>query len=167
MRSVSRYVFAAVAFFLLTFAGFAADDTAIARLVRQLGDDSFEKRQAASQALDALGEPALKELFAAARSDDLEVRQRAVKLIATISGRLRAATLAELERLQVERELKEEGPDVLVTQINLSGHKEAVSLLPRVSLFLELRRLRLRDSDVTDEHLATLSGLFRLAGRYL
>jgi HEAT repeat protein len=50
----------------------------IARLVRQLGDDSFEKREAASRELDAIGEPAVAALRkAAASSDDPEIRWRA------------------------------------------------------------------------------------------
>lgn len=57
----------------------------IARLVTQLGDDSFEMREAASRELDAIGELALAALRkAAASSDDLEIRQRAERVIESI-----------------------------------------------------------------------------------
>src|SRR5438552_18593633 len=61
----------------------------IARLIKQLGDDAFAKREAASRELDAIGEPALPALCkAAASSDDLEIRRRAERIVATIDDRL-------------------------------------------------------------------------------
>jgi uncharacterized protein (TIGR03067 family) len=73
----------------------------IARLIRQLGDEVFAKREAATKELDAIGEPALDSLRKAASDDDAEVRQRAELLIASITGRVRAAiTRNELEKLQ-------------------------------------------------------------------
>src|SRR5262245_38580130 len=74
----------------------------IARLIRQLGDDAFEKREAGSKELDALGEPALGALRkAAASSDDLEIRRRAERILAAVTARVRAAvTKKELEKLQ-------------------------------------------------------------------
>jgi hypothetical protein len=60
----------------------------IARLIQQLGDDEFEKREAASQALEAIGEPARAALRkAAASSDDAEVQKRAEKVIAALRVR--------------------------------------------------------------------------------
>src|SRR5579872_2750563 len=64
----------------------------VKRLVEQLGDPSFEKREAASQRLAAAGEGALEALGRAAESDDREVRRRARDLVA----RIRRATHAEL-----------------------------------------------------------------------
>src|SRR5262249_42271447 len=73
----------------------------VARLVKQLGHDEFDKRQEASQELDAIGEPALDALRKATSHEDAEIRQRATKIVATITGRVRAAvTRKELERLQ-------------------------------------------------------------------
>lgn len=74
----------------------------VARLVKQLGHEEFARRQEASTELDAIGEPALDALrTAAARSEDAEVRRRAERLIASITGRIRAAvTRRELEKLQ-------------------------------------------------------------------
>src|SRR5262245_14412515 len=70
----------------------------IASLIRQLGDDEFKKREAASKELDAIGEPALSALRkAAASSDDLEIRRRAQRILRTITDRLAGAELKRLE----------------------------------------------------------------------
>src|SRR5262245_19344279 len=58
-------------------------------LIKQLGDDSFAKREAASKALAQLGEPALAALRKAAdSSDDAEVRTRATRLVEVIQRKL-------------------------------------------------------------------------------
>jgi uncharacterized protein (TIGR03067 family) len=74
----------------------------IARLIKQLGDDSFAKREAASKELDDIGEPALAALSKAATAgDDAEVRQRAARIHQSINERLlAAANKADLEKLQ-------------------------------------------------------------------
>src|SRR5262245_15206289 len=73
----------------------------VARLIRQLGDSEFTKREQASKELDAIGAPALPALRQAASGEDAEVRRRAERLIASITGRVRAAvTKKELEKLQ-------------------------------------------------------------------
>jgi hypothetical protein len=60
----------------------------VARFIGQLGDDDFERREAASDALDAVGHPALGALRqAVASSDDAEVRLRGQKLIEAITAR--------------------------------------------------------------------------------
>jgi hypothetical protein len=53
----------------------------VGRLVRQLGSDDFEEREAASTALQRRGEAALPALRKALASDDLEVRKRARRLL--------------------------------------------------------------------------------------
>src|SRR5262245_36720645 len=64
----------------------------IAALIRQLGDDDFEKREAASKELDAIGEPALDALRKAAASGaEAEIRSRAKRIVESITGRIRAA----------------------------------------------------------------------------
>jgi WD40 repeat protein len=61
----------------------------IAGLIRQLGDDQFARREAASRALEAVGEPALEALRkAAASSADPEVRQRASRVFRAILATL-------------------------------------------------------------------------------
>ena len=64
------------------------DDTEIARLVRQLGSDDFDQREAATTRLKAIGEPALDAVTKAATSSDPEVRHRAEDIILTIEGKL-------------------------------------------------------------------------------
>jgi hypothetical protein len=60
----------------------SAEAGRIADLIRQLGDDDFERREAASEKLAAIGEPALPALRkAASTSADLEIRRRAQALI--------------------------------------------------------------------------------------
>jgi WD40 repeat protein len=56
----------------------------IERLIRQLGSDDFEKREAASKRLEAIGAPALDLLRKAAADEDAEIRQRAATLVETI-----------------------------------------------------------------------------------
>src|SRR5262245_6067512 len=70
----------------------------IARLIKQLGDDAFAKRQAATKELEATGAPALAALRnAAATSGDLEIRRRAKRIGNNI---VEAAAKAELAKLQ-------------------------------------------------------------------
>src|SRR5262245_46428223 len=73
----------------------------VARLIRQLGDDEFARREAASKELDAIGEPALDALRKATSHSDLEVRRRAQRVLAVVTQRVRAAvTRKELGQLQ-------------------------------------------------------------------
>src|SRR5256714_15547258 len=70
----------------------------IARLIKQLGDDAFAKREAASKELQAIGAPALAALRkAAACSDDAEIRWRANRIAARVAE---AAAKSELSKLQ-------------------------------------------------------------------
>jgi WD40 repeat protein len=65
------------------------DAARIAALIEQLGADSFEKREAASRALAAIGKPAVRALLkAAASSPDLEVRRRATHVLQALAARL-------------------------------------------------------------------------------
>jgi WD40 repeat protein len=66
-----------------------ADQEAIRELIKQLGDDAFDKREAAEKRLAALGEPALELLRQAARdATDAEVRQRAQRAVRAIETAL-------------------------------------------------------------------------------
>jgi len=66
----------------------------VVRLIKQLGDDAFAKREAASKELDAIGAPALDALRKAASDDDPdpETRQRAEQTARAVTRRIRAAT---------------------------------------------------------------------------
>jgi WD40 repeat protein len=66
-----------------------AASEAIRALIKQLGDDSFEKRESASKRLVAIGAPALDLLRQAVRdSRDAEVRQRAAQAVRAIERTL-------------------------------------------------------------------------------
>src|SRR5262249_42355185 len=57
-------------------------------LIAQLGSEKFSERKAASKRLEALGEPALDALHKAMRSDDLEVRHRARRIVTAVENEL-------------------------------------------------------------------------------
>ena len=60
----------------------------IPRLIQQLGDDEFFQREAASQALEAIGEPAYDALRqAAGTNEDVEIRRRAEVLLRKMNDR--------------------------------------------------------------------------------
>ena len=65
-----------------------ADAKKITQLIEQMGSSSFEERQKASDALDAVGEPALEALRKATKSTDAEVRKRATDLVSRIEARV-------------------------------------------------------------------------------
>ena len=62
----------------------APDDAEITRLIKQLGDDEFDKREAATTRLAEIGEPSLDALHKAETSNDAEVRCRAMRVILAI-----------------------------------------------------------------------------------
>ena len=67
----------------------AVDNRDIERLIKQLGSDEFEEREAASKALKKVGKPALKALHEAATENaDAEIRSRADALILAIRDSL-------------------------------------------------------------------------------
>ncbi len=70
----------------------------IARLIKQLGDRTFAKREAATRRLKEIGEPALESLRKAAVSDnDHEIRRRARQIIQAIAA---LVSNRELKKLQ-------------------------------------------------------------------
>src|SRR5437879_282663 len=60
----------------------------VGRLIEQLGDDEFARREAATARLKEIGEPVLAALRKAASSPDLEIRVRATRVIQAITARL-------------------------------------------------------------------------------
>jgi hypothetical protein len=65
-----------------------ADGQRLTHLISQLGSDNFADREAASQALERIGPPALAALKRARADTDLEVRHRASELIFRIENSL-------------------------------------------------------------------------------
>src|SRR5207245_1697796 len=66
----------------------APDDAEIARLVKQLGDEDFDKREAATTRLKEIGEALFDALHQATTSHDPEVRRRAEDLVAVLEKKL-------------------------------------------------------------------------------
>lgn len=73
----------------------------VAQLIDQLGSSRFTERVAATQALEALGSPALDSLRYAARSPDLEIRRRAEELIGKIELRQESTRLLAGKKLRL------------------------------------------------------------------
>jgi hypothetical protein len=71
----------------------AVDQTKINQLITQLGSDNFRQRDAANKELDAIGEPALEALRKAAKSNDMEIANRAAALVGKIEQRAENAKL--------------------------------------------------------------------------
>jgi RNA polymerase sigma factor (sigma-70 family) len=66
----------------------APNSEEVERLIRQLGSEKFKEREAATAALEAIGEPAYEALRKAADdSDDVEIRRRAERIMRTIEQR--------------------------------------------------------------------------------
>jgi hypothetical protein len=68
------------------------------RLVRQLGSDRFEEREAASKALEAIGLPAFAALRDALEDEDAEIRRRANLLMERLRPRVLARARVAIER---------------------------------------------------------------------
>src|SRR5258708_7835158 len=73
----------------------------IAELVTQLGSANFKEREAATQALDAIGGPALENLQRAAQSSDPEGGRRAQNLAHLIRRRIETAQFLTPLRLRL------------------------------------------------------------------
>jgi len=62
----------------------AGDEAEVAKLIKQLGDNDYAVREAATKALSAKG-PAVKALVeAAAKSEDPEIKQRAAQVLEAV-----------------------------------------------------------------------------------
>lgn len=77
-----------------------ADAAKIKDLVTKLGDGDFRVRDDAQKQLSEIGVPALEEIQKAAKSEDMEVRQRAEALVAEIS-----AAIAKLQSEKIAKNL--------------------------------------------------------------
>jgi hypothetical protein len=77
------------------------DSKQVAKLIDQLGSSQFKVREAATQALNALGEPALPSLRQAAQGQDPEIRHRAEILALQIQKRAELAQILEPKRVHL------------------------------------------------------------------
>jgi hypothetical protein len=78
-----------------------ADAAHIARLVEQLGSDSFAEREAASRDLERIGAAALEALRKAARSSDIETRRRAEALVKKIGKEVASREVLQAKQVHL------------------------------------------------------------------
>ncbi len=93
-----------------------ADQGKINELIAKLGSNNFRERDAANKELNAIGEPALEALRKAAKSNDMEIANRAAALISKIEQRAENARL--LAPTYVELKLKEATIDDAVAELS-------------------------------------------------
>jgi hypothetical protein len=79
----------------------STDANKIAKLIEQLGSDTFAERKKASEALDKIGEPALPALRKALTSKDAETRKRAADLVTRIEKRITSARILTPTRVHL------------------------------------------------------------------
>ncbi|MBL8793759.1 MAG: HEAT repeat domain-containing protein [Planctomycetia bacterium] len=79
------------------------DPQRVAALIRQLGADKFQDREAASRALEAAGAEALEPLRQAAKSTDLEIARRAAEIIPIVERNVEIAALIQVVANDPER----------------------------------------------------------------
>jgi hypothetical protein len=154
----------------------------VERLVRQLGSDIFQEREAASKALEEIGVPALQALQRATTDKDPEVRRRAAGLVEAVRTRMAARAAAAVRRLEGSL-LAGDGPggpqvwvmfppgvadDAALADLAWLPHLAVLGLtrskvsgpgLAHLRQAATLRRLYLADTPVTDAGLSHLRGL--------
>jgi hypothetical protein len=139
-------------------AGAAPDESEVDRLVKQLGSDDFNEREAATQALVRLGPPAAATLVkAAANSKDAEVRRRAAELLQFISSGGWARKY--VEEMHGTFRNYDNGDTV---HVDLSGTRVQDGDLGFLKKLEGLHHLDLAATRVTDAGLAQISGMRNL-----
>jgi hypothetical protein len=84
-----------------------ADAAPINRLIEQLGSEVYAEREAATKALDRLGEPSLEHLHRASeKTDDVEIRRRTEGLLKTIEPRVVVERALAIRKSQLSPEEK-------------------------------------------------------------
>ncbi|MBL8793758.1 MAG: HEAT repeat domain-containing protein [Planctomycetia bacterium] len=74
----------------------ANDPQRVVALIRQLGADKFQDREAASRALEAAGAEALEPLRQAAKGTDLEIARRAAEIVPIVERNVEIAALIQV-----------------------------------------------------------------------
>lgn len=144
----------------------AADAAEIARLIHQLGSDDFTEREAASNALDALGETALPALRKAQDNSDLEIRRRAAHLVKVLTERrapMRAKAWAAVVKLNGRIDFGMGTPDGQIGGIDFcSSRKLRDEDLALLQWLDEAEGLGLINTWITDGGLVHVKKLYRL-----
>ena len=104
MRCLNGLLFSLMVFALVTSAGRGAEPARhpVAELIRALGSDDYQEREAASNALGTLGAPALDALRKASLDPDPEVRGRAFVLVQLIESRLETHSVTAPQKLRLQ-----------------------------------------------------------------
>ncbi len=143
-RTVPQVMAAAVAWGLLLHGAAAAPpkrgedtETRIARLIRQLGDDDFTRRELAEQQLADLGLAAFDALLQARWSDDIEIAMRSYRLVRRVDIRwVRPEDGAEVRRL-LERYGKQPAAARIevMRRLAMLDHDAGLPVLARLARF--------------------------------
>jgi hypothetical protein len=127
-------------------------------LIQQLRSDDFEERQAATRALELIGEPALKALRHAAKTaKDLETRRRAEALAGKIGAVVDA--VAAIRKRGGTVVVDDQRPGKPVVRAELTGPDVRDAEMKHVSVLAALQHLTLRKTAITADGLHQLHGL--------
>jgi hypothetical protein len=145
----------------------AVEVATVEHLVRELGNEAFDEREAASQALRQIGEPALSALRRAALNEDPEIRRRASELVTEIEAvraeRMRVRVLAALDGLEGRFEVDRDRPGCPLIGIYFKNNMRITDKhLAYLKGLDTLQTLVLYQCCVTDAGLAHLDGLRNL-----
>jgi len=144
----------------------------IAKWISQLGSDKFTVREQATQALTKAGSKALPAVIGATRSKEPEIRNRALKILRTLSISDDEATASAVRRA-AEAILQSQDPRSVAQAKKIleyqSIHRTALAKQIFRKLGAKFRTsrkygnfLNLRGTPVTDEHMARLKWLTKL-----
>ena len=194
MKRLSHFILIFVAFLFV-----AADkkdekatpsDAQIQQWIKQLGDDDFKVREEATRDLLKAGIVAFDAVTKATKSEDPEVKQRALRIM-QMGKLLEKVAIAYFKKLGDEVKVDEESTGKSVIGLNLKNsevtdaglvHLKRLSKLQKLYLpftkvtdaglvhlkgLTSLRELDLRGTKVTDAGLVHLKGLTSLQGLYL
>ncbi len=104
MRCLNGLLFSLMILALVSSAGRGAEPAKapVAELIRALGSDDYQEREAASKALGALGAAALDALRKASLDPDPEVRGRASEVVQLIESLLETASVTAPQKLRLQ-----------------------------------------------------------------
>jgi hypothetical protein len=104
MRCLNGLLFSLMVLALVSSTGRGSEPAKapVAELIRSLGSEEYEEREAATKTLGALGAPALDALRKASLDNDSEVRRRASALVQLIESRLETASVTAPQKLRLQ-----------------------------------------------------------------